>query len=108
TLKAGSPLETCTSTNTGRPSTPSRVADGTVASTALLLGRGTSRRPSAPALERWLRPYRAGVTASPPALPAGELRVALLDEGGDGLGRVGRVEIDGLGDGLPFERLLER
>jgi hypothetical protein len=34
TVNAGSPLDTWTSTRTGRPSTPSRVADATDASTS--------------------------------------------------------------------------
>ena len=40
TLNAGRPLETCTSTETGRPSAPSNVADGTMASTANPLSGG--------------------------------------------------------------------
>jgi hypothetical protein len=36
-LNAGRPAETWTSTETGRPSTPNSVADGTMASTAQLL-----------------------------------------------------------------------
>src|SRR5205823_5055974 len=62
TLNAGSPLETWTSTATGRPSTPSSVAEGTMASTAQLLGEATSRRAGRRPLERWAETYSGGVT----------------------------------------------
>ena len=65
TVKAGRPLPTWTSTVTGWPSTPRRVADGMVASTGLLPGCGSEGEGRAPAARASGGGYAGGVTGTP-------------------------------------------